>query len=76
MPYRAFCGLTGICLEVSHMKIMKMLEGRKTFIVSGLVAVATIAQMFEVITASQFEAILGLLAAFGLYSVRDAIRKL
>jgi hypothetical protein len=56
--------------------VMKFLEGKKTFIVSGLVAVATITEMFEVITAEQFGAILGLLGAFGLYSVRDAIKRL
>lgn len=57
-------------------KLLEYLEGKKTYIVSGLIAVATVLQALEVITAAQFEAVVGLLAAFGLYSVREAIRKL
>ncbi len=56
-------------------KIMDFLDGKKTYIVSGLVAALTLAQVFEWVTPEQFEAILGILAAFGLYAVRDAVRK-
>ena len=57
-------------------KVLKFLDGKKTNIAAGLVAIATIAKVFETITPEQFQAIVGVLAAFGLYSVRDSIRKL
>jgi hypothetical protein len=57
-------------------KVLEFLEGKKTYIVAGLVAVATVLQAFKVITTEQFEAVVGLLAAFGLYSVRSSISKI
>lgn len=56
-------------------KILRFLDGKKTYITGGIVAAVTLAKVFEWVTPEQFEAILGLLAAFGLVSVRDAIRK-
>jgi hypothetical protein len=57
-------------------KILDYLEGKKTYIVAGLVAVATVLQAFKVITQGQFEAVVGLLAAFGLYTVRSSLAKI
>ena len=52
------------------------LSGKKTFIVAGIVAGVTFAQMVGWISAEAYQGLLGLLAAAGLYTVRDAIRKL
>lgn len=57
-------------------KLLDYLEGKKTYIVAGLVGTATILEAFEIITQEQFQAMLGLLAAFGLYTVRSSISKI
>ena len=56
--------------------ILEWLEGKKTYIAAALVAVATILEAFKVITEAQFQAVVGLLAAFGLYAIKSAITKL
>lgn len=57
-------------------KILAYLEGKKTYIVAGLIAIATVLKTFSIITEEQLGAIVGLLAAFGLYSIRKAVEKL
>ena len=53
-----------------------MLSGKKTYLVAALVAVATFAQLAGLIDAETFQVVMGLLASLGLYTVRDAIKKL
>lgn len=57
-------------------KIVKFFDGKKTFIVAVIVAVATFAKIIEWISVAQYEAILGFLVAIGVYTVRSAIRKI
>ena len=55
---------------------MNWFDGKKTNIAAGLITVATFMQMFDIITADQLKATLAFLAAFGLYSVKSAVKKL
>jgi len=57
-------------------KYWELLEGKKTFLVAGLVAAFTFAKMVGWITVGEFEAIMGFMGALGLYTLRDAISKL
>ncbi len=55
---------------------MSKIDGYKTYIVAGIVAVVTFSQMVGWLDADAYKTIIGLLAALGLYTVRDAISKL
>jgi len=57
-------------------KYWKLLEGKKTYIVAGLVAIVTFSKIVGWLTETEFQAIIGFLGAVGLYTVRDAISKL
>jgi len=55
---------------------LSYIDGNKTYIVAILVAGATFSKIVGWITETEFQAILGFLGAIGLYTVRDAVRKL
>lgn len=57
-------------------KLLGLLSGNKTYIVAAVVAIATFAKMVGWITAEEFISLTGFLAAIGLYTVRQAIKKL
>jgi len=59
------------------MKLIELLQGKKTYITSVLVALYTLLQAFSVIvtTPEQDQAVYGLLAAAFGVAVRDAIAK-
>ena len=54
---------------------MGALDGYKTYITAGLVALVTGLQYANVISADQADNLYKLLAAFGLYAVKSAIVK-
>jgi uncharacterized membrane protein len=56
-------------------KLLEKADGYKTYIVAGVVAVVTFARMVGWIEVEVANIIFGFLAALGLYSVRDAVRK-
>ena len=55
---------------------MKFLDGKKTYLTAGMIAGCTFAKIVGWITEDQYQTILGLLGAFGLYALRDGIKKL
>ena len=57
-------------------KLVDYLNGKKTYIVAGIVAAIVFAQVVGWVNPDQVEIIYGVLAAIGLYAVRDAIKKL
>ena len=57
-------------------KLFELLNGNKTYIVAGLVALGTFARAVNWITEEQFQAIVGFLSAIGLYTIRSAVKKL
>ena len=57
-------------------KLVDYLNGKKTYIVAGIVAAIVFAQVVGWVNPDQVEIIYGVLAAVGLYAVRDAIKKL
>ena len=57
------------------MNPLKWIDGHKTKIGAVLFALATALKALDVITPEQFQTAIGILAAWGFYSVRDAIRK-
>lgn len=62
------------------MKLLKQslseLNGRKTYIVAGVIAGATFAKIIGWITEEEYQAFVGFLGAIGLYTLRSAVRKL
>jgi hypothetical protein len=57
-------------------KILEVLSGKKTYIVAAVIALATYAELVGWIDQKTFEALIGFLGAIGLYTVREAIKKL
>lgn len=64
----------GLFAEIK--KLYGELSGKKTYLVAGLIAVATFAQLAGWITENEFQTFVGFLGALGLYTLRDGIRKL
>ena len=55
---------------------LETIDGKKTYIVAGVVAALTFAKMVGWITGSELESLLGIFGAMGLITLRDAVRKL
>lgn len=55
---------------------MSKISGYKTYIVAGIIAAVTFGKIVGWIDEGAFQAIMGILAALGLYTVRSAISKL
>jgi hypothetical protein len=51
------------------------LEGKKTYITAGVLAVATFARTMGWLTPEQYELLLGLLGAMGLAALRAGVAK-
>ncbi|MCP4651072.1 MAG: hypothetical protein GY853_13475 [PVC group bacterium] len=54
---------------------MRILEGKKTYVVAILIGLANAAHFMGYITPEQLTLILGLLGAGGLASLRDGVKK-
>lgn len=52
------------------------LDGKKTFISSGIAAAIGLSYIFDLITTEQFKSLLTLAGAFGLVGIRSALKKL
>ena len=57
------------------LKVLKVLEGKKTYLAAGLTAGIVILHVFGIIGAGVFEAAVGLLTALGLWALRSAVAK-
>jgi len=55
--------------------VLKVLEGKKTYLAAGLTAGIVILHVFGIIGAGVFEAAVGLLTALGLWALRSAVAK-
>lgn len=54
---------------------MQALDGKKTYLVAGSLAAATVAQQLGYLTPDQFMAAMGLLNALGLGTMRHSVAK-
>lgn len=57
-------------------KLYEELEGKRTYLVAGIIAGATFAKLIGWITEEEYQAFVGFLGAIGLYTLRSAVRKL
>ena len=57
-------------------RLWDLADGKKTYLTAGVVAGVTLARMVGWLDEKSYQAVLGFLAALGLYAVRDGIRKL
>ena len=63
-------------LLIELKKAYEQLEGKKAYIVSGVIALATFAKLVGWISEAEFQTLLGFLGALGLYTIKSAIKKL
>jgi hypothetical protein len=62
---------------VSFIKeLLQQLEGKKSYILAGVIAIATFAKLVGWISDSEFQTLIGFLGAGSIVTIRSAISKL